>query len=68
MSTTWGHSRHPLIATSIRQSPFYYKNKNKCPLESTCKVSSVVYKEDMEDPVWQNKVYIGCTEGAFKQR
>ena len=44
------------------------RKKEDCPLNGTCKQSSVVYKCDVSAPNHPDKVYIGLTEKDFKTR
>ena len=47
---------------------FNCKSKTICPLQGSCRATSLVYKCDADVPNFPRKTYIGMTEGEFKKR
>ena len=58
-----------LINTSIKNTlPCNCRKKYECPLDGKCRAENIVYKCVASLHGYPNKVYLGTTEGNFKQR
>ena len=48
--------------------PCNCRKKHECPLDGKCRAENIVYKCITSVDGYSNKVYLGTTEGDFKQR
>ena len=62
------HNKKLSLPPTTEEKPCNCKVKTNCPLNNNCKTSSVIYKCEVTTPNTEKKVYIGLTEGEFKQR
>ena len=62
------HNHKLLNPADENPFPCNCKNKAECPLEGKCKAQSIVYKCVVSAANHQDKVYLGTSEGEFKQR
>ena len=44
------------------------REKNTCPLNRNCQATSVIYQAKIKTATDPEKIYIGLTEGTWKQR
>ena len=44
------------------------RNKDTCPLNGNCLATNLIYQATIKSPTNQEKIYIGLTEGTWKQR
>ena len=62
------HNKKILLKSEDDDELCNCRNKNTCPLDNKCKITSVIYKCEVTAPNHEKKSYIGLTEREFKQR
>ena len=62
------HNRNVSNKKENQTNPYNCRNKNKCPLNRNCKVHNVIYKCTLSATQTFKRVYLGITEGNWKQQ